>query len=124
VDQINSIALTNLPILALEQLLRIFNSCFDMSYSPSKWKIAKIIVIPKKDDESDNPANYRPISLLSCIGKILEKVINLRLNDWAETQKLLNCNQSGFRANHSTQENLFKLIEAAKKGFQNGLKST
>jgi hypothetical protein len=94
-----------------------------MSYSPSKWKIAKIIVIPKKDDEPDNPANFRPISLLSCIGKILEKVINLRLNDWAETQKLLNFNQSGFRANHSTQDNLFKLIEAAKKGFQNGLKS-
>jgi hypothetical protein len=59
----------------------------------------------------------------SCIGKVLEKVINLRLTDWAETQKFLNCNQSGFRANHSTQDNLFKLIEAAKTGFQNGLKT-
>ncbi len=84
--------------------------------------MAKIKVLQKKDDDLDNPGSYRPISLLVTISRILEKIINIRLTDWAESNQLFHPNQSGFRKNHSCQDNIFKLVETCKVGLQKGLK--
>ncbi len=78
---------------------------------PKCWKVARIKVLQKKSDDLDNPGSYRPISLLATVSRVLEKIMNIRLTDWAETNNLLHVNQSGFRKNHSCQDNIFKMIE-------------
>jgi hypothetical protein len=48
---------------------------------PKDWKISEITMIPKKNNELDNPKSYRPISMTSCIAKLCEKLILSRIHD-------------------------------------------
>ena len=73
---------------------------------PSEWKVAVITMIPKKDIKSKNYADYRPISLLSCVGKVTERVVKNRLYAFLENSKLIIKEQSGFRNRRVTSDNL------------------
>ena len=53
------------------------------------------------------PENYRPITILSCLGKLFTLVINNRLKKFAETYDVIDSCQAGFRENYSTSDNLF-----------------
>ena len=68
---------------------------------PDKWKVAKIIPIHKKGDKLDFN-NYRPISILPCASKIMERVVQKQLLQYLKSHSLLSRNQSGFRPKHST----------------------
>lgn len=83
------------------------------------WKNAKVIMIHKSPHDPNEPASFRPISLLSCLGKILERILNERLTNWAEKRKILINEQSGFRRNRSTQDVLFKIIEPTIRNLKN-----
>ena len=52
--------------------------------------------------------NYRPISILSAISKIFEKLISMQLSEYLESNEILTGEQSGFRKNHSTQSSLLQ----------------
>ena len=56
-----------------------------------------------KGDDREELSNYRPISVLPLVGKILERVVNDQLCDFLNTQNFFAAEQSGFRSNHSTQ---------------------
>jgi exonuclease III len=122
IDGISFKIMKILPLSVIKYITDLFNYSILFKHVPKCWKLAKIKVLRKKDDDLDNPGSYRPISLLVTISRILEKVINIRLTDWAESNKLLHPNQSGFRTNHSCQDNIFKLVETCKVGLQKGLK--
>ena len=77
---------------------------------PDKLKIAKVIPIFKKGDPSLFE-NYRPISLLPAISKVLEKIIALQLCSYFEKNKLVFDNQYGFRPKHSTEHAALELID-------------
>ncbi len=77
---------------------------------PDKLKIAKIIPLHKKDDETLF-TNYRPISLLPAISKIFEKVIFKQLYNFFQEKKLLYNAQYGFRTEHSTELAALELID-------------
>ena len=64
-------------------------------------KIAKVIPI-YKCKEKNEMGNYRPISLLPSISKIIEKLVHKRLYSFCENNEILNDNQYGFRPKHST----------------------
>ena len=66
-----------------------------------RLKEAIIIPIHKKGDKND-PNNYRPISLINAISKILEKIVAFQLRKYLENNHLLNNQQFGFRTGHST----------------------
>ena len=62
--------------------------------------------IYKKGDRS-NPQNYRPITILSCLGKLFTYVFNARLNDYLED--CISENQAGFRKTYSTLDHIFSM---------------
>ena len=77
---------------------------------PDKLKIAKVIPIHKKGDATVFN-NYRPISLLPAISKVLEKIIYDKLSCYLNDSKLLFNNQYGFRSMHSTEYAALELID-------------
>ena len=81
---------------------------------PDKLKISKVIPIYKKGDPSLFK-NDRPISLLSAISKVLEKIMALQLSSYFEKNKLLFDSQYGFRPNHCTEHAAFELIDRVYK---------
>ena len=68
---------------------------------PNNLKIAKVVPIFKSGD-SEIPINYRPISVLTYVSKIFEKVLYGKLNDYFTKNNLLSQQQYGFRNNHAT----------------------
>lgn len=67
--------------ITIAKLADCFTLCFKEGIFPDIWKIADLILIPKQDHTLQNP-KVRPICLLDTIGKIFEKIISLRINDW------------------------------------------
>ena len=83
------------PIL-VPALVKIFNLAISTGVYPNSLKIAKVIPIFKKGD-STTVNNYRPISILSTINKIFEKILYSRLINYIEKSNLLYKYQYGFR---------------------------
>ena len=81
-------------------------------------------MLHKAGKREDLVESYRPLSLTSCLGKLLEKAVADNLSNWAESNKKLNKQQNGFRKNRSTNDNLFKLFEKVKFGFYRGHPTT
>ncbi|GFW58917.1 nucleic-acid-binding protein from transposon X-element [Trichonephila clavipes] len=80
-DRIKNIALKSLPLNAITYITKIFNRSLQFNYFPKEWKHAQITVLPKPKKDTKFAENYRPISLLSCLGKIYEKIILTRIID-------------------------------------------
>ena len=96
------------PVLA-SHICTIINQSIREGVYPSQWKISKIIPLFKHGNRSD-PNNYRPIAILSCVSKLLEKHVHNALYKYLQNNKLLSSSQSGFRAQHSTQTVLTKIL--------------
>ena len=79
-------------------------------FFPDKLKIAKVIPIHKKDDETFF-TNYRPISLLPALSKIFEKAIYNQLYEYFQEYKLFYNSQYGFRTGHSTEYAAIELVD-------------
>ncbi|MEW8186271.1 MAG: reverse transcriptase family protein, partial [Candidatus Thiodiazotropha endolucinida] len=82
-------------------LCTLFNRSLVGRYYPKLWKNANVTPIHKKDDES-LPSNYRPISLLSQMGKIMERCVHKCLYNYAIGNGILSPLQSGFIRGDST----------------------
>ena len=102
-------------VLALP-LRNIINSSIKLSTFPEECKIAKLKPIFKKGARTD-PKNYRPISLLPLVSKIIEKSIHFQIEDYLNKKKLIYMHQSGFRTNHSTDLCLAQLIDFVATGM-------
>ena len=76
-------------------LLILVNHSFELGYFPNCLKTAKIIPLYKSGDKS-LPTNYRPISILTCFSKILEKLIYNRLMNFIDKHSLISSTQYGF----------------------------
>ncbi len=90
-------------------LLVIFNRSLELGEVPEDMKIANVTPIYKKGPK-DIAGNYRPISLTSIIGKMLESVIADRIVDHLETNNLLENSQHGFRQKRSCLTNLLEFF--------------
>ena len=91
-------------------LTDIFNYSIETVTYPSKLKIAKVIALHKKKSIF-YPENYRPISLLSCLDKIFEKLIHKRLMEFINKYKIIIWEQFGFLKKHSTMLALIDVID-------------
>ena len=126
-DPLRSIAPNSIPKKILKllsndistQFADLFNLSFSEGVFPSILKTCKVIPIYKKDSQL-NCSNYRPISLLSNIDKILERIMYNRLYKFLETNNLIYSLQFGFRQKHSTSHALIHLTDKIREQLDKG----
>lgn len=111
VDKISNHHLKNLPRKPLVLLTRIYNGCLLTRYFPTAWKIAKVVPIPKPRKDTTIATNYRPISLLSGLGKTLERVIHTRILEPLVIDGTIRAEQYGFQRKLSAELQLLRLTE-------------
>ena len=90
-------------------LLHLFNKIYDEGIFPDAWRTSIVIPFLKPKKDSTDPNSYRPVSLTSCICKLLEKMVNHWLNWYLERSGCITEEQSGFRRNRSTTDQLTQL---------------
>lgn len=88
------------PYIA-EEITYIFNLSISSATFPQLWKMAHVSPL-HKSGAKDDLNNYRPISKLPCLSKILESLTNNQLKAFLSRHSILATHQSGFRAQHST----------------------
>ena len=100
-------------------LCHIFNLSISSGLVPLDWKFSSVVPIPKSSPTSSSPSNYRPISLLSLVSKLLEKHIQSLLYDFCISNNLISPFQFGFLPYRSTisallysTHTIFSLLES------------
>lgn len=104
-----------------DPLAIIFNLSIELGIFPMTWKVAAVTPIHKGGPRND-PSNYRPISLLGNISKLLERIINKRLMHFLETNHLINDRQFGFRRGRSTENAVTLLTNTVSSHLDKGQK--
>ena len=115
-DGISVFLLKRIIINIATPLSYIFNLSISTGKCPSSFKTAKVIPVFKKDDPS-LLTNYRPISILPSMSKILEKIIYKRLYIFLQVNDILIPNQYGFRKKYSTDYAIIKLLDKITECF-------
>ena len=88
---------------------KLFNLVFKSGKIPDTWLEGTIIPFYKNKGDKFDPKNYRPITIVSCLGKLFTSILNCRLNKFSEETQLLKENQCGFRKGYSTVDCIFTL---------------
>ena len=96
----------------------LFNRSISEGVFPNLWKLANVIPIYKKGAKS-SVTNYRPVSLLSCCGKLLERIIFKHMYNFFLENNLLYKYQSGFLPKHSTTFQLVDIYHHICQSFDN-----
>ena len=106
------------PVLAAP-ITNLINLSISLSSFPDDCKIAKLKPLYKKEAKT-KPKNYRPISLLPLISKIIERIIHDQTQVFLDENKILFTYQSGFRKHYSTDTCLSYLTDRVRNGFEKG----
>ena len=101
-------------------LSKLFTLSFVTGVCPAAWKIAMVVLVHEKKARSD-PKNYRPVSLLPVMSKVMESLINRSLTSFLERQKVLSQHQFGFRRGLGRSDLLTKLHSEWSKAAGLGL---
>ncbi|GBO41520.1 putative RNA-directed DNA polymerase from transposon BS [Araneus ventricosus] len=108
-DDVPNNAIRMLTLNAVTHLTKILNKCLIIQHSPDAWKIARLLMFPKPNQNRKLPGSYRPISLLSNIGKLYEKILLKRLNDHCYTNNIIPDEQFSFRDKYSCTHQLLRV---------------
>lgn len=110
-SKVNRMLLRHLPDSMLEYFMKTLNESLSMGYFPIFFKKALLAFCSKPGKDPTQVENYRPISLLEVPGKIFERILTERLDDFLQENNLLNPNQYGFTRGKGTQIAIAKLYE-------------
>ncbi|CAH2100523.1 unnamed protein product [Euphydryas editha] len=105
-DEITNAMLTKLPKNFIQAITMLYNGILQTGHFPEAWKQGKVIVIPKSGKDKRLPSSYRPITLLSHVAKLFERLLLRRLVPHLP----LRVEQFGFRGDHSTTLQLARVI--------------
>lgn len=109
-DGVTNILLKKIKNHIVVPLTLICNRSISEGVFPEAWKVAVVTPV-HKGGIKDNCSNYRPISLLGSLSKILERIVNKRLQNFLEERNILSNNQFGFRRAKSTEDAVSVLTE-------------
>lgn len=116
-DNLNNKTIINLPTKARIYLILIYNNILRTGHFPNKWKHASISMIPKPGKSPFALNSYRPISLLSGLSKLLERILLKRLYDIDSFAKAIPSHQFGFRKDHGAEHQLARVTQFILKAF-------
>ena len=98
-------------------LAELFNKCLKESCFPDCWKVSSVVPVFKNVGETSTAKNYRPVSLLSVVSKVFEKLVNNRIVDHLEKCGLFSDFQYGFRSCQSTADLLTVVSDRIARAF-------
>ena len=98
-------------------LIRIINGCITEVYFPKLWKIARMLPILKVDNLTTND-KLRPISILSLLSKVFERLVGWQMSEFANSASLLRDNISSFREGNSTTTALLGIRDDIKRAMK------
>ena len=117
-DNISNEMLTHLGNMATLKLLDIYNLSWKEGKVPQIWREATMVPVYKKGKDKKKASSYRPISLTSCVGKTMERIVNTRLMWYLETEDILSEEQAGFRQFRCTEDQATYLAQEIEDAFQ------
>ena len=85
-------------------LAELFNKCLKESCFPDCWKVSSVLPVFKNVEEGSAAKNYRPVSLLSVVSKVVEKLVNNTILNHLEKCGFFSDFQYGFRSSRSTAD--------------------
>ena len=97
-DCIPVVVLKNFEPELFYTFAELFNKCLKESCFPDCWKVSSVVPVFKNVGERSTAKNYRPVSLLSVVSKVFEKLVNNRIVDHLEKCGLFSDFQHGFRS--------------------------
>ena len=98
-------------------LAKLFNNCLKESCIPDYWKVSSLVPVFKNVGERSTAKNYRPVSLLSVVSKVFEKLVNNRIVDHLEKCGLFSDFQYSFRSSRSTADLLTVVSDKIARAF-------
>ena len=104
-----------MPVI-IKPILHLFNTSLETGFIPESYKCAKVIPV-HKSGASDKFDNYRPISILPALSKLLEKIVAYQMIRFLETQNILYTHQYGFRNHRDTIQPLIHLMHKVFEGL-------
>lgn len=110
-DNVGYPMIRHLPISGKYAMLKCFNRVWADGKFPQQWREGVVVPIQKPGTPQNIIENYRPITLLSCIGKIYERMVNHRLVTFLEANHILHPNQHAFRPGRGTSSYFAELKE-------------
>ena len=119
-DKINNYVLKSCSSVLSYPMSTLFNLSLSSSKVPQAWKEANATPVFKKDDPSDCK-NYWPISLLSTLGKVMEKIVHKHVFNFLNANSVITSLQTGFVPGDSTVNQLVDIYNTFSKAFDDGL---
>ena len=98
-------------------LAELFNMCLKESCFPDCWKVSSLVLIFRNVVKRSTAKNYRPVSLLSVVSKVFEKLVNNRIVDHLEKCGLFSDFQYGFRSSRSIADLLTVVSDRIARAF-------
>lgn len=102
-------------------ITKLSNICLKVEKIPDLWKYGEICPLVKPSANPHDALNFRGITLLSLLGKWMDKALSFRLRKWMDTNGKLSKLQAGFRSNHSTTDWIWTLNEVLDHCRENNL---
>ena len=109
-NPVPSLVLKDLAPYIIKEITTIVNVSLREGVIPNKWKIAIIKLLLKKTGLDLIPKNYRPVSNLSFMSKLVERCMKVQFNRHCEDNQLVPVYQSAYRSIHSCKTSLVKLV--------------
>lgn len=117
-DEVRTTLVKEIKTFIVNPLTFIFSLSLETGVVPNDLKVAKVIPIFKSDDPSSF-TNYRPVSILPCFSKILEKLVYKRILHHINLNNILYNHQYSFRKKHSAYMALLDLIDKISTALDN-----
>ena len=124
-DELDSTTLKLAATTLLQPIQFIVNQSLQTQIFPNQWKIAKLLPLHKgKGTCPFTPSNYRPISILPVVSKILEKAVQNQMIDFLNTTKQINSNHHAYRKKFSTTSAILQLTDRIYRATDRNLITT